>query len=120
VGEATLLKEEHMSEKVIVIGVDEGGSSFAKCLNFHNDRQLEKDVYSRFNCNDFIVFYEENLVDLEEALEDAFSENTSVKLSTDDRRCMRDMMQSGEFTQKEVAAHYGVCRQTVWRICKKG
>ena len=41
------------------------------------------------------------------------------KLTDADIDCIWDMVDSDEFSIKEIAANYGVCRQTIWRVSKK-
>lgn len=41
------------------------------------------------------------------------------KLNFLDVQTIRDMVASKEFSIKEIAANYGVSRQTIWRVCKE-
>lgn len=103
-------------ERVIVVGVYDG-KSFAKCLDYSTDKQLEKDVFGKYSCDDFMVFYDEDIEELEEALEDFYSDY-EASLSIDDCRCIKDMVKSKEFDYKEIAANYGVSIETVKKICR--
>jgi DNA invertase Pin-like site-specific DNA recombinase len=106
-------------EKVIVVGVDSDEKIFVKCLSYTNDVQLEADVFDYIGDSTFYVIYEEDLDDLEDALDDMYIPvREGKKLTFEDRRTIKNMIESGDFTQKEVAGNYGVSRQTIGRICK--
>lgn len=105
-------------ERVIVIGVTKDGDTFAACVTYKNDKQLDKDVFYRFNCDDFIIFYEENLDEIEDALDDFYAKSQTKKLPIEDQQCIRKTMCDGDFTQKEVAKNYGVSKKIIWKLCK--
>lgn len=107
-------------ERVIVVGIDSDERMLIKCFDYLDDEQLQEEVEQYLgNGSDFFVLYEEDLPDLEDALDDAFATKTkSGKLTSEDIKTIRMMMESGDFTQKEVAANYGVCRQTIGKLCK--
>lgn len=108
-------------EKVIVVATDSEERPFIKCFPHIDDAQLEDAVADYIGKKTtFFVIYKEDLFDLEDALAEM---NSPVKghgkLSFDDIRTIQQMMASGDFKQKEVAANFGVSRQTIWQVCKE-
>jgi uncharacterized protein YajQ (UPF0234 family) len=108
-----------MSEKVVIVGVNREGESFAACLKYKDDDQLEKEVYGRFECDDFLVFYEENMDELDDALDSFYAVKCPKKLDPPDVKCIGDMVCQGDFGEEEVADNYGVSCKTVKNICKE-
>ena len=107
-------------EKVIVVATDSDEYLFVKCFPYIDDAQLEEAVADYIGKCTFYVIYQEDLDTLEEALAEARSPVMGHgKLSFDDVRTIQEMMASGDFKQKEVAANFGVSRQTIWEVCKK-
>ena len=106
-------------EKVLVVAVDSNEKIFIQCYPYVSDFQLEMDVTNDIGECTFFVVYDEDLDELEDALDEMYIPiRKGKKLTYEDRRVIRDMIKSGDFTQKEVAANYGVSRQTVWKVCK--
>lgn len=107
-------------ERVIVISTDSDECLFVKSFDYYNDDQLADDVYSYIEPGTtFFVIYKEDLDLLEEALEDMEAPvRIRGKLTFDDVKTIRSMVKSGDFKVKEVAANYGVSRQTIWKVCK--
>ena len=107
-------------EKVIVAGADSDGYVFVKCFNYKNDDQLLEDVSDYIGSIPFSVIYEENLPELEEAIEEMYekTEIKSNKLTVEDAKNIKLLLKSGDFTQREIAANYGVSRRTIGRIIK--
>lgn len=106
-------------EKVIVVGVDSEDRIFIKAFDHETDAQLENDVEDYIGESSFFIIYEEDLDDLEEALEAMYAPAKGrKKLSFDDIRTIRTMVKSGDFKKKEIAAHFGVSRQTIWEVSK--
>jgi NADH/NAD ratio-sensing transcriptional regulator Rex len=61
------------AERVIVVGVNGLGEAFATCAMYTTDKQLEKHIKRWHDCDDFIVFYDENIDELDEVVQEHYA-----------------------------------------------
>ena len=106
-------------ERVIVVATDEDENLFIKTFNYIDDNQLQEEVQGYIGECTFYVIYDEDLDQLEEAIEDMETPpRHSSKLTNDDVKTIKLMVESGDYKKKEIAKHFGVSRQTIWKVCQ--